>query len=1358
VPVLRNKRTGRDENVPDQLIEQAAASGDYDIPDDVRVTLTTPAGRVVSASPADVALAEGTLETRAATPGEAGAAERAAYIEQEFSGPGDTAAAFLGQAANAATFGGFDALVGSARGADYGDTRRAQVEANPVASVAGTITGSVLPALASGGAGAVGAAARLTPAGAASRLGANIAGSGGGLGRTVAGFGTEGVLTGLGQGAAELALAKDPLTVERAASVLSTNALLGGALGGGIGVVAKAAEKGIIRATGLVREAGATWRAQQGVASDLAGLDATSLRAAEEAELATIGASRTAAKEAVANDVVAYHQDARAAKPWLATKGDDEFKELGKVALKADKRVQSLLDNPHALAENPRPARIALQQQQHALEQIVAARPRIEAKISEEAAQATQAASPAAAVESFTPKTFPAKTPPVGGSITMEEFLALPRDHPIKVNTRTRADERVAHQFQWLSDNMSPALSEEQAVAVRLYQGSGHETLNGWLRGNPAEIEHALKAEDGFLDMAEYVTGRRMGAEEAIGHLDRAIESSVTPEDLLLYRGTKHLSVGGEKLDWIDEAARLSPEDRIDKGYLRPPQVGDVLDAEPGFLSTALDAEAAADFGTFVVEVRLPKNSKALFVNQMADEEAKHVLGTDLGKMETELLLPRGTAFRIREVRYDVPTPEGPKTMLTVDPVPPGGTGSNPAKNAPVSSVEEALAVVAKGNGADVAELRARLPGLEADEFDEQVMDLVASGAMTLAGKHPRGANVAGALDAGDALYTRVVPRLAPDSDRFRAIPAVEIDDFMSSVPVVATERARQAANMYTGDNYGEIAGFLRGRKPGPSEPPDAYSASKVVQRSPRWPGDAPGEGMANAEAVRELDGVTASGRVPRDTILYRGMAGDHLPTFRTGEVFTDPSFQSTSPDIARAEFFTVTSGTSNRTLMEIEAPAGTPVGNVSALSWTPAEAELLLPRNTPMRIISVADPDRNGVTVVRARIEGQDASAAVATAPGGARLAALDRAEQLLERNKQLQARIAELYTEPQSDKLKAIASAKEALARAPQRGLLQEAATPYAVAAVAGLLPGGPLGAAAAIAAPRVVRKMGDWIFGRLQRASAESIARTERALDAIVSGTKKTARRAPPIATKVLMAASFAPPETDRRGDPLPAPKTLVGAYKAREREILSQVESGPNGKPVMTMAARRQLGDRLAGVTAVAPALADKLEAAMARVVEYLADKLPKRPDMGAMQLGPDHWQPSDIQMRTFARVVSAVRDPGGVEERLASGMLTPEEAEAYRDVWPERFADVRRKLIEMLPAMRGRIPFERRLALTIFTGVPLDPSLSPPLIRTMQSMYELEPGTEAGTQPPVAQPAFGSMSKEQPTPAQRRAGE
>jgi len=179
----------------------------------------------------------------------------------------------------------------------------------------------------------------------------------------------------------------------------------------------------------------------------------------------------------------------------------------------------------------------------------------------------------------------------------------------------------------------------------------------------------------------------------------------------------------------------------------------------------------------------------------------------------------------------------------------------------------------------------------------------------------------------------------------------------------------------------------------------------------------------------------------------------------------------------------------------------------------------------------------------------------------------------------------------------------------------------------------------------------------------------------------------------------------------------------------------------------------VADNLRGIKAVDPLTADRLESQAARRVEFLAGKLPKRP-----RVAVGNWQPPNSEIRKFARYVAAVEDPSSVLERAASGTISPEGAEALRTVYPEQFADIQRQVIETLPELRDKLPRDKRIALSILTGIPIDPAMEPRILARLQATYATEPGTEGGAQAPTPQPSFGSVSREQPTKAQRRAGD
>jgi hypothetical protein len=93
----------------------------------------------------------------------------------------------------------------------------------------------------------------------------------------------------------------------------------------------------------------------------------------------------------------------------------------------------------------------------------------------------------------------------------------------------------------------------------------------------------------------------------------------------------------------------------------------------------------------------------------------------------------------------------------------------------------------------------------------------------------------------------------------------------------------------------------------------------------------------------------------------------------------------------------------------------------------------------------------------------------------------------------------------------------------------------------------------------------------------------------------------------------------------------------------------------------------------------------------------------------------------------------------------------------RTVYPETFAQIQTRIIEKLPELRKTLPYNRRVALSIFSGVPVDPAMRPDILGVLQGQFESEPGTEGGTQQATPAPQFGSIEKPDPTPAQSRAG-
>jgi hypothetical protein len=375
---------------------------------------------------------------------------------------------------------------------------------------------------------------------------------------------------------------------------------------------------------------------------------------------------------------------------------------------------------------------------------------------------------------------------------------------------------------------------------------------------------------------------------------------------------------------------------------------------------------------------------------------------------------------------------------------------------------------------------------------------------------------------------------------------------------------------------------------------------------------------------------------------------------------------------------------------------------------------------------------------------------------------AAFDRLPAMLERNQALQADILRA-TSPKSelaspllDQLK-IAKDAATAGRGP-KSLGEQMAGGAAYNTTAGLVSAIPV--IGPFLAPFVGAKaaglVGEQVFGRLGKATTEAAARTSKAVDAFLDVTKRITPVVPVLASKVLGAVRYAP-ERETRSEPAQGKPSLATSFKARSEEIRSQTAYAPDGSTVMRPQARQAMAAQLAPIRAASPIMADRMETLAARRLEFLASKLPRRADLGTLQTGPDRYQPSDLEMRTFARYAAGVEDPGGIEERLAAGQITPEDAQVMREVYPERLAEITRQIVEQLPTLRQTLPYPRRLALSILTGVAVDAAMHPRVLAVLQSQYASEEGSAGGTQAPRAQAQFGSVkSTDKATPAQERA--
>lgn len=367
-----------------------------------------------------------------------------------------------------------------------------------------------------------------------------------------------------------------------------------------------------------------------------------------------------------------------------------------------------------------------------------------------------------------------------------------------------------------------------------------------------------------------------------------------------------------------------------------------------------------------------------------------------------------------------------------------------------------------------------------------------------------------------------------------------------------------------------------------------------------------------------------------------------------------------------------------------------------------------------------------------------------------------------LLEVNEALRSKIQGIGKAPTSPMLDALDAHLDALAHPPKKAFVQQMGEQVAGGAGASLGYGlaGPIGGAIGYGlASKAAAAVFEGGLGAKLRAGVAKSARTmSSAADSFVSAAAKVTKVAPVLATRVLSSVSFAGPELAPAARPaLKTSSELLTAFRARENELRAQVMDGPTGKPVMSPSANATLHQRLAGLWAVDPHMADMVESAARQRVEFLASKLPPRPNSQVFTIGQDRWQPPDLAMRKFARYVEATENPNGVLERFAAGRMSPEDAEAFRVVYPEMWGSMKAQIMGRLPEVQATLPFRKRLMLSLFFDAPIDSSQDPTTAAMLQRTFASEPGSSGGTGQPV--PHMGNTKKlaPDPTPAQRMSG-
>lgn len=233
----------------------------------------------------------------------------------------------------------------------------------------------------------------------------------------------------------------------------------------------------------------------------------------------------------------------------------------------------------------------------------------------------------------------------------------------------------------------------------------------------------------------------------------------------------------------------------------------------------------------------------------------------------------------------------------------------------------------------------------------------------------------------------------------------------------------------------------------------------------------------------------------------------------------------------------------------------------------------------------------------------------------------------------------------------------------------------------------------------------KLAAWLEGKISKVTgtagkgAAVVNQTANSVDGKVSASlgsffdriERSAGKAADGLRKPVAAARAAAAPTALRmfmGDD----KNPQEAYRKRTEQLLVMNQNLGSG-------IRDRTTQALGGIAETAPRLTQHVAVTASRATQYLLDHVPV-PLRAPTVMSPNNRpQPSELQIQQFAKRWAAVANPLTVLDDLNKGMVTYEQVDAIKNVYPELFQDIRVKAMQgfqRLDAAGIPVPYDDRL--------------------------------------------------------------
>jgi hypothetical protein len=139
---------------------------------------------------------------------------------------------------------------------------------------------------------------------------------------------------------------------------------------------------------------------------------------------------------------------------------------------------------------------------------------------------------------------------------------------------------------------------------------------------------------------------------------------------------------------------------------------------------------------------------------------------------------------------------------------------------------------------------------------------------------------------------------------------------------------------------------------------------------------------------------------------------------------------------------------------------------------------------------------------------------------------------------------------------------------------------------------------------------------------------------------------------------------------------------------------------------------------------APETSKAMRVKAATAMKYLFDSLPKAGQPRDMTGNTEH-RPSDYEISKFNRKLEAVIDPLVVLNKLKSGNLTKDHADALRTVYPKLYSTMTQRIMNHLATDKPKLSYQAKSQLSTLLGFPVDSTMKPDGILRLQQTFDGE---------------------------------